>query len=62
MAELDDPNKSQIKRLFLFLRQKRERIVKELSDTCEDVKQDRCSEQIYNQGDVGTNPVVPTWL
>jgi len=50
--ELDDANKAQIKRLYQFLRGKRDRHLREVDDIAADVKDDRCAETIYNQEDV----------
>ncbi|CAD7966286.1 unnamed protein product [Amoebophrya sp. A120] len=52
--ELDDSNKAQIKRLYQFLRQKRDRHLREVDDIVTDLKDDRCAETIYNQEDVVT--------
>ncbi|CAD7958166.1 unnamed protein product [Amoebophrya sp. A25] len=52
--ELDDGNKAQIKRLYQFLRQKRDRHLREVDEIANDVKDDRCGETIYNQEDVVT--------
>lgn len=50
--ELDEINKTQIKRLYAFLRTKRDRHLRELDDVASDIKDERMGETIYNQEDV----------
>eukprot|EP00452_MALV-II_sp_L67-6_P000187 gene187-216_t len=52
--ELDETNKGQVKRLFAFLKGKRDRHLKELAEVAADVKDDKCGDDmtIYNQDDL----------
>lgn len=54
IMELDETNKGQVKRLFAFLKGKRDRHLKELAEVAADVKDDKCGDEmtIYNQDDV----------
>lgn len=50
--DLNDVHKAQISRYFAFFKGKRDRHVKEIADIAEDIKDDRCSDDVYNRDDV----------
>lgn len=50
--ELTPTHQAQISRYFAFFKGKRERHLKELEAISEDVKDDRCSDDVYNRDDV----------